>query len=353
VDLAIERKQVDAVYTAAQGGVVPVKPNTTVGAADDGAWVDESLRSLRRASDYRSKAAGAYVQNLALLRPDLKLLTGLRFDHLDGDYFTNTIPANAAGPVTRSGYRMTVNQWSQRLGAIYQPSPLHSFHASAATSFNTSGDAYSLSAANQNLPPEKAINLELGAKLDDEEGRFSTRFAIFRSTKLNERNTDPLNTNVVTLSGKRHAAGFEMDVTGRLGEGWEVYGSYMWMPFAKIDISSAALVNGAGELQGDRPSLSPRHTGSLWVVRQVNAQWRSGLGLTGRSSQTPNRNPGFAAPGFVSVDTMAEFKPEEDGASYRLNISNLANHRYADALYTAHYVPGTGRVVTLTASLPF
>ena len=49
---------------------------------------------------------------------------------------------------------MTVNQWSWRAGA-WQPSPLQSFHASAATSFNTSGDAYSLNAANQNIPPER------------------------------------------------------------------------------------------------------------------------------------------------------------------------------------------------------
>ena len=34
-------------------------------------------------------------------------------------------------------------------------------------------------------------NIEIGAKLDSADKRFSTRFAIFRSTKKNERNTDP------------------------------------------------------------------------------------------------------------------------------------------------------------------
>jgi hypothetical protein len=49
------------------------------------------------------------------------------------------------------------------------------FHLSAATSFNTSGEAYSLSAANVDIPPEQSINLELGAKIDSADGNFTTR----------------------------------------------------------------------------------------------------------------------------------------------------------------------------------
>ena len=38
---------------------------------------------------------------------------------------------------------------------------------------------------------------------------------VVRSTKLHERNTDPL-VDLVTLSGKRHVAGLEVDFAGRL-----------------------------------------------------------------------------------------------------------------------------------------
>ncbi|MFO1225625.1 TonB-dependent receptor [Roseateles sp.] len=348
-DIAVERKQVDAAYSAAQGGLVPTKATTLLGTPNDGASVDEGLRSFRRASDYNSKAAGVYVQDLAQLRPDFKLLGGLRFDHLAGEYFSNAIPNNAQTPVTRTSYRMTVNQWSWRAGALWQPSPLQSFHASAATSFNTSGDAYSLNAANQNIPPEKAMNLELGAKLDSEDGDFSTRFAIFRTTKLHERNTDPLTPDIVTLSGKRHAAGVEMDFSGQVGDGWQVFASWMWLPIAKIDVSSA----NSGELQGDRPSLTPRVTGTLWVTREVGTEWRFGAGVNARGRQAPNRNPGWEARGFVTADVMAEYRPDENGPTYKLNISNLTNKLYADALYSGHYVPGAGRIVTLTGTYAF
>jgi catecholate siderophore receptor len=59
-----------------------------------------------------------------------------------------------------------------------------SFHLSGATSFNTSGDAYSLSAQNAGIPPEQSINVELGARIDSAGGNFTSRMSIFRTTKL-------------------------------------------------------------------------------------------------------------------------------------------------------------------------
>ena len=348
VDFADEKKQVYGALSAAQGGVVPTKPSTKVGTPEDGAWIDESLRKLRTTSEYRSKGWGAYVQDLVTIAPQWKLLAGLRYDSLDGDYDGYSIPNNAATPVSTSSYRMRVSEASHRAAVLFQPNELMSFHLGAATSFNTSGDAYSLGASNADIPPEQSINVELGAKIDSADGKLTSRFAIFRSTKLHERNTDPL-VNLITLSGKRHAAGFEADFTGRLAEGWELFASFMWMPVAKIDVSAA----NSGEMEGDRPSLTPRYSGTLWSTYQLTPKWRLGAGLNGRSGQQPNRNPGFYAPKFVTGDLMAEYTMIQDQLSFKLNVSNVTNKLYADSLYTGHYVPGTGRIVSLTGSYKF
>lgn len=347
VDFADERKQVFAAYSAAQGGVVPAKPITTIGTAYDGASVDERLRSFRTSSDYVSKAYGAYVQDMVQVTPDWKLLAGLRFDKLDGNYRVNAIPNNAPSPTTVTPYAMNIAEWSKRAALLFQPTAQLSFHLMGATSFNTSGDAYSLSAANQNIPPEQSVNVELGAKFDTEDGKLSTRVGIFRATKLHERNTDPL-VNLVTLSGKRHAAGVDVDVVGRINAQWEVFGNFTWMPVALIDIAAPG-----AEGQGARPSLSPQYSGTLWSTYQLTPQWRVGGGLNGRSSQQPNRNPGFFAPRFVVGDLMAEYAMVPDSLLFKLNVSNVTNKRYADALYTAFYVPGTGRLVSLTGTYKF
>lgn len=347
IDYAREEKTVYGARNAAQGGVVPVKPPTQIGRPNDGAWVDESLRVLRTTSDYVSHGVGVYAQDLVQVAPAWKLLLGLRYDRLSGDYNTYAIPNNAPGPVTTSDYRMKVSEWSKRAGVLFQPTPLASFHFSAATSFNTSGDAYSLSAANVDIPPEQAINLELGAKLDSADGRLSGRIAAFRSTKLHERNTDPL-INLVTLSGKRHVAGLDFDIAGRITPAWEVYVSYMWLPVATIDKGVSM-----GEAEGSRPSLTPRHSGTIWTTYQATPKLRLGAGLNMRSSQTPNRNPGWSAKGYVTADLMAEYTLVPDALTLKLNLTNLSNKLYADALYAGHYVPGAGRLLQLSASWSF
>ncbi|WP_422010698.1 TonB-dependent receptor [Roseateles sp.] len=350
VDFANEKKQVFAQVTAAQGGVVPARPNTTVGTPYDGASIDESLRSYRDNNAYTSKAYGGYLQDMIQVAPMWKLLAGLRYDSLKGDYEQYTVPTGALTPVTTTRYKMKVSEWSQRAAVLFQPNEQWSFHLMGATSFNTSGDAYSLSAANQDIPPEKSVNVELGAKWDSADGKLSLRAGAFRNTKLHERNTDPLITNLVTLSGKRHAAGLDFDIVGRITPEWEVFGNFTWMPVAKIDISSA----NTGEVQGSRPSLSPRYSGSLWTAYQVLPQLRLGAGLNARSSQTPIRNPvGVIAPKFVTADVMAEYAVVPDQLSFKLYVSNVANKLYADQLYTSFYVPGTGRVTTLTGTYKF
>ncbi|MBH9551517.1 TonB-dependent receptor [Inhella gelatinilytica] len=367
VDLAHERKTVEgdllSVVPAAlraefSQAVGLTKPNTSVGAPADGAAIDEARRRLFRTSEYRSRAEGFYVQDLVQVAPTLKLLAGLRHDHLVGDYdtlgYTYTGSKGQHGfdkfqATGTTGYRMTVSEWSQRLGALFQPNERASFHVSGATSFNTSGDAYSLSKENQNIPPEQAINLEAGGKIDSEDGRLSTRFALFRSTKLHERNTDPLLTNVVTLSGRRHVAGLELDVAGKIGKDWELFVSTVWMPVATIDVSSAT----SGEVQGDRPSLTPKFTATAWLTYQWGADWRFGAGLNHRSSQTPLRNPGFEAAAFTTADLMAEYQLVHNRVAIKANVSNLTNKLYADQLYPGHYVPGAGRMVQITTSLKF
>ncbi|MBT9493835.1 MAG: TonB-dependent siderophore receptor [Paucibacter sp.] len=366
IDFAQEEKQVyndspnltGAQRSAFYAALGLTKPNTKAGTPNDGAWINEGLRQQLTTSEYRSKAAGAYAQDLLQITEHWKLLAGLRYDYLRGDYdtFSYTYSGGAGthgydkfAKTGTSSYRMKVSEWSKRLGLLFQPNERMSFHASAASSFNTSGDAYSLGATNQDTPPEQSVNLELGAKIESSDGQLSSRFAIFQTTKRHERNTDPL-VNLVTLSGKRHAAGFEADFTGRILPGWEVFGSYMWMPIAKIDIAAP----GPGiEAQGSRPSLSPRHTGTLWSTYQLTAALRVGAGLNARSAQTPNRHPGWSAPAFVTGDLMAEYAVLPGKFTLKANLSNVTDKLYADSIYTGHYVPGAGRTLAVTGSLKF
>lgn len=183
---------------------------------------------------------------------------------------------------------------------------------------------------------------------------MSTRFALFYTDKYNERNRDELTvdpTNYV-LSGARHAAGLEFDISGRITPQWEVYGSYAYIPDAKVDKGSA--VNGVslqGEAVGSRPGLTPRHSGTIWTTYKLNEAWRVGGGLNARSSDSPQLSPTINAPSFVTADLMAEYT--NGNLSLKFNATNITDELYADVLYRGHYVPGKPRTYQLTFAHKF
>ena len=344
VDFAWEKKIVRGARSAAQGGVtIPAKPTTTIGAGGTG-WVDEDARTIGKNSEFESLAAGVYAQDLIQLAPHWKVLAGLRYDGMSAQYDAFNLATNAV-----TNYQQSIYKMSNRFGLLFQPSDRHSFHLSYGTSFNTSGDTYSYSTATVNTPPEKSMNVELGAKIDSADRRMSSRFALFRGVKLNERNTDPL-LNIAVLSGKRHATGFETDVIGKITPRWEVYGSYTWIWDAEIDKGAEGT-----EGEGRRPSLIPKHQGSLWSTYQVDEKMRVGIGANARTKMTPNRNPvNLYSDGYVTYDAMAEYEAIQDKLTLKANLINLTNKFYADSMYAnGHYVPGVGRTVYITGSLKF
>ena len=131
----------------------------------------------------------------------------------------------------------------------------------------------------------------------------------------------------------------------------------MVIPDAQVDAAapcskgSTCSQNTPGERVGDRPALTPLYSGTVWANYAINSKWRLGAGLNFRGHQTPTRSE-FKVPAFITADLMAEFKAN-DYLTWKLNVSNLNNHLYADQLYPGHYVAGAGRLVQLSASIRF
>ncbi|MBI5274940.1 MAG: TonB-dependent receptor [Burkholderiales bacterium] len=364
IDYSREVKTVFAARTAAQGGVELPKPTTLAGTPHDGASIDEAQRLLRIASDFEAKSVSAYLQDTMQLAPAWKLVAGLRYDRMAGVYDCFSIPGGAPGcglpgtpqvsvPTTTT-YRQKIAEWSKRAGVLYQPNDRYSFHFSYGTSFNTSGDTYSYNPQSANTPPEQSENIELGGRIDTADKRFTTRFALFRSTKKNERNADPDTAATrLLLSGKRHTAGVELDLTGRLTPRWEVFGSYMWMPIARVD-EAASTATSVGNRVGDRPGLTPRHSGTIWSTYQVTPKWRVGGGLNFRSKQAPAdvTAPAWEAPGFVTADLMAEYLVN-DTITLKANLSNVGDKLFGESLYRGHYIPGAGRLLQVSLGARF
>jgi len=317
---------------------------TTVGTPNDG----DSFADARGAvpfNTFDARNIGLYVQDTVSLNSNVKLIGGLRYDNFNATYVTSTGVAND----------VSANLWSPRVGATFQPDDNTSYYVSFGTSFNTSGDTYQFTpgapnAKDANTPPEKSRNLEIGGKFELFEKRASLGAAIFYSEKYNERNTDPDTASTQQLlSGKRHAAGVEINLAGRITPKWDVFYNHTWIPSAKIDKSNVVL-NPAGtgaQVQGDRPGLTPKHSASLWTTYLVMPQLRLGGGLNYRSEQSPQNARHLVTKSFVTFDAMAEYSITET-TTLKLNVTNLTDELYADSLYSGFYMPGAARTVQLT-----
>ena len=348
--------------TVPQGTTI-VKPPTTVGTPNDGASVDEGARIATPSRTFQSKALGIYAQDLLEIAPRWKLLGGLRWDTFRGDFHAplaqgaattgNPPVANPCYVPAGTSYARRDSLWSRRVGVLYQPSDTQSYHLSYGTSFNTSGDTYQYDPGTSRTPPEGSRNVELGAKLELAQGRLSTRFALFHSTKTNERNRDADSVDGCSyvLSGKRHAAGLEVDIAGRVTPAWEVYASYTFIPEAEVDASSGA----AGtEVTGSRPGLTPRHSGTLWSTYKVSPSWRVGAGLNARGSDVPAglaAGSPIVAPRFVTGDLMVEYTQQD--LSLKALLTNVEDAHIADYLYRGHYIAGKPRTLALSATYRF
>jgi catecholate siderophore receptor len=335
IDYTVEDRTVFGARSVAQGGVVPPKPTITLGGVVTGGnnWIDESSRVLRTTSDFRATGAGVYVQDTWHLNKAWKLIAGLRYDDFKGKFNQYTLTGSLPAPLVAGtvSYQQPITEVSKRLGVLYQPDERTSYHFSYGTSFNTSADSYSYNSTSANTPPEQSRNIELGAKIDSANKRFTTRYALFHAVKFNERNTDTdTAATSLLLSGKRHTTGLEFDITGRITQQWEIYGSYAWIPKAKVDKAAACppapaacLQSQPGERVGERPGLIPKHSGTIWNTYQFTPQWRFGAGINFRSKQKPVQSD-IEAPGYATVDLLAEYR-FNDTYTVKANLNNVAN----------------------------
>ncbi len=327
------------------------RPTTIVGAPNNGAWVVDG-RAPVQWNTFTSRNLGLYAQDTVSLTNTLKLVGGLRYDDFSASY------RNPAGTISN---KISDSLVSPRVGLIFQPDELTSYYVSYGTSYNTSGDTYqfgNLGATTNraaNTPPEKSRNIEIGSKFELFERRALLGVAMFYSEKYNERNTDPDTAAAQELlSGKRHATGMEFNLAGRISPKWEVFFNHTWIPDAKIDRSNVVrAANGGGaQVQGDRPGLTPKHSGSVWSTYAITSKIRAGAGITYRSKQNPEGSRAVYASGFGVVDAMVEYAID-DKTSVKLNVNNLFDKVYADGLYRGFYIPGAARSVQLTLKTRF
>lgn len=328
------------------GGVSILAPNTTVGNANADAVLPAAYGSTVRSgtTTYQGLSTGFYGQDTLEFAPHWKLLLGLRRDQMDADY--------------SNGAKVNYGEFSYRTGLSYQPNDESHYYAAWSDSFNPTADLYQFSPATGALEPERSRTYELGAKWELLEGDLSLRTSLYRTEKFWERNTDAetATTNAL-LSKKRHTDGLELEAAGRISKRWEVFAGLALMRALVDQAAPGRNPNYAGM----RARNAPPYTFNLWTTYKLDGGWKLGAGVEGKgdrlayslgSSATSPVVPNIA-PRYQRFDALIAY--EQARYSVRLNLLNLTDRRYYDAVYEngGFVVPGTRRAVQLTTEFKF
>lgn len=323
-----------------------------------GKYFNDSVESTATPSRFDADNYAVYFQDTVTIAPKWDVLFGMRRDELRADYSSLTSP------------KLSYGENSYRSALSYHYTPEAHYYISYSDSFSPTADLYQLTVRPQ--PPERSKTVEVGSKWLFMDGDLSFRAALYSTEKDWERNTD-LESTAAILTKKRRTNGLEFEMAGRITENWEVFSGLALMDAEilevaeNVNVNTGAITTAYAGYEGKRPRNTPPVTFNIWSTYKFAQNWKFGMGLEAKAERlgyspqgalpgnnfTNGKFDPNTLPGYARVDAMLSY--EEKKWAARLNVKNLLDKTYYDAIYDngSFSVPGNSRTVILTTELKF
>lgn len=310
-------------------------------------------------ADTTGTSFAAYVIDTITFAEKWELSAALRWDYFKADYKAIRYSITTPGEVTGTDNIVRIDRMPSYRGAlVYKPLPNGSVYFSYGTSFNPSAESLNLiinargfSVGNAFLAPEQNQTFELGTKWNLLNEQLSVSGAVFRLEKLNARVPSSTNPGFNELSGKQRVDGFDVQVTGRLTESWQIQAGYSYLDSSIVDAPACAGTippTCAAAPVGSPLINTPKNSFALFTEYRLSERFEIGGGANYQSSRLAQNVPPIKmVPGYWTMDAMAKFDINQQW-SVQLNVNNIFDKYYYEQLHPFHVVPGVGRVALIT-----
>ncbi|HET7189809.1 MAG TPA: TonB-dependent siderophore receptor, partial [Gemmatimonadaceae bacterium] len=293
-------------------------------------------QSATDANNHSVATVGAlYLQDQVELSPRWQAVAGVRVDRFAIRFHNNRTDEDL------SRHDQLV---SPRGGLIFKPVEPMSIYASYAVSqLPSAGDQFSsLTATSETLRPERFDNYELGAKWDATTA-LSLSGALYRLDRSNSAAHDPLDATRTVQTGAQRTTGWELGISGRLADHWDVVGGVASQRAEIVHATTAAPAGAA-------VPLVPRVTASLWNKVEVSPALGAGLGIVRQGAMFAAIDNSVTLPAFTRTDG-ALFLTLPANLKAQLNVENLFGTRYyATAQGNNNILPGAGRTIRFSVA---
>ncbi|AZC15751.1 TonB-dependent siderophore receptor [Pseudomonas sp. CMR5c] len=281
-----------------------------------------------------------YVQDQLRLDDQWQVLAGLRYDRFEVE------TTNQLRNLKDSRDSHSV---SPRLGVVWTPLEHHSFYASWSKSFAPVGGGLIGITPNANgngndLSPELTRQKEIGIKSDWFDERFSTTLAVYELELYNRRTSDPLDRNIVLLTGLQRSRGIELTGSGKIVGNWYLRGG--------IGLQDAIVVKDNNGFEGKRINDVAKRNASLFVTWKPELGWYAETGLTLVGDRFADNANTVVLPGYGRWDALAGYRHKD--WDVRAALNNIANRDYYSSATSASQIqPGDPRSLVVTGTYSF
>jgi catecholate siderophore receptor len=291
-------------------------------------------RSLTSDANTEATTIAAFASDRIALTEQWSIVGGLRWDRFDADYSED---------VAGTSFDRTDTMLSTRAALVFEPTDAQTYYFSYGTSFNPSAEYLALSTTTANLEPEKNRSFELGAKINLLDERLAVPGALFRTEKTNARTADPANATVTVLDGKQRVDGIELEVSGRILEGWNLIAGYTYLDGEIVEANDAT--------KGKIPQNTPEHSGFVWTTYEPFKDVELGAGVYYVGDRWANNQNTNEVPNYWRFDTMVAYTIGD--VRLALNGYNLADATIYEGVYAGHVIPGAGRTFIFSTAVSF
>ena len=272
----------------------------------------------------RLHTQAVYVENLTELTPLLSLLTGLRHDRIALDVVNHRM-VSASNPAR---FEREYTPTTGRVALNWTIAP----QANVYMQYSTAADppAGILSTANfatlRDFDLTTGRQVEIGTKLQTQDGRSFATLAAYRIVRRNLAITDPANPGQTLPVGQQSARGIEASFGWRPQASLNIEGNLAWVD-ATLDDFYENVGGVPVSRAGRRPTNTPSRVGNLWVDYRVGPRWSAGVDVRGVSSRYANAANTLSTAGYATWGAHVGFR-WNDTTELTVRGRNLGDRTY-------------------------
>ncbi|CAK1721544.1 TonB-dependent siderophore receptor [Vibrio crassostreae] len=305
--------------------------------------------NYRESHDITTEQLGLYFQDQ--VRYDaLVLLAGGRYD-----MFKASDDKNSSYPTYDGKEEADHNQFSYRVGALYELDNGISPFVSYATSFEP---AAGTDINGNSLKPQLGEQVELGIKYlspDMSQQVTASYFHITKKDSIAADPSDPTYRSKIQL-GEVRSQGVEVEGRWFVTEDWDVNASYTYVDMEVTEDANP-------DLEGTTPIYVPTHAANLWSNYYVyggalaGTRWSAGARYMGEMEMDATNTQG-KVPSYTVVDLslgydLGEVSDALSGATANLMVNNLFNEEYYTCYDQSNCWFGAEQSVELSVNYEF